>query len=253
MSSRIISDNKSLAALYEELTAEDMIVGRLLLYPGEEHILLDLLARGVTLIPSAISQLCSRSKVFQARILKHFMVPGTEAVYSMHDMMRIVSVYGRNNFGKIVCKLDRANGGLGVLLYSSIEDVYSQAVLGSLRFPFVVQPYIEGCQDIRAVFLGEYVEAYSRYNPDNFRHNLHCGGKSTPWKMNDSQVELCRNVMARADFPYANIDILITSAGESWLNEINLRGGLRGAQISQNDYLLAVEKIHAAFLERGCG
>jgi glutathione synthase/RimK-type ligase-like ATP-grasp enzyme len=250
MPSRVITDNKSLAADYEKLNPGDIVVGRIRLQTGEEHVLLDLLARGITLVPSAVSQLCSRSKVFQVRILRRYMIPGTEAVYSMHDMMRIVSAYGRNNFGKVVCKLDRANGGLGILLYSSIEDVYSQAVLGTLRFPFVVQPYIDGCRDVRGVFLGEYTEAYTRFNPDNFRHNMHCGGHSAPWKMQEDQVHLCREVMARADFPYACIDLLITPAGETWVNEINLRGGLRGARISQSDYLLAVDKIHSALLGR---
>lgn len=253
MSARVITENSFIAAHYEELTPEDIIVGRLRLYPGEEHVLLDLQSRGITLIPSASAQLCSRSKVFQARILKRFMIPGTEPVYSMHDMVRLVSEYGRQDFGKVVCKLDRANGGLGILLYSSIEEVYSQAALGVLRFPFMVQPFIDGCRDIRVVFLGEYIEAYTRFNPDNFRHNLHCGGKSTPWEMDDRQVRFCRDVMERADFPYACLDFMITATGEFWLNEINLRGGLRGAKISQKDYQLAVENVHADLLAERCG
>ncbi|MDW7774356.1 MAG: hypothetical protein SCH71_15830 [Desulfobulbaceae bacterium] len=250
MAPRIITDNKTLAAGYEELTAEDTIVGRLRLSPGEEHVLLDLAVRGVNLIPSALSQLCSRSKVFQAKILEPFMIPGTKAVYSMPGMMHLVSDYGRKKVGRVVCKLDRANGGLGILLYGSIEDVYSQAVLGTLTFPFVVQPYLAGSRDVRVVCLGEYTEAYTRHNPDNFRHNLHCGGRSSAWDMDEEQLQLCRKVMARADFPYAFIDLLITPAGGVWVNEINLRGGLRGAKISQKDYLLAVDSIHAAFLDR---
>lgn len=249
MAQRVITDNRSLAADYEDLASGDIVVGRLRLFPGEEHVLLDLSARRVTLIPSAVSQLCSRSKVFQARIFKRFMIPGTKAVYSMHDMLRIVSDYGRNEIGRVVCKLDRANGGLGVLLYPTIEDVYSQAVLGSLRFPFVVQPYVEGGLDVRVVILGEYFEAYTRHNPDNFRHNLHCGGKSSPWELDDAVLLLCREIMARAEFPYACIDLLISPAGQAWLNEINLRGGLRGAKISQDDYLQAVDKIHSTLLE----
>jgi len=252
MSPRIITCT-SITEHYEELAAGDVIVGRLRLYPGEEHILLDLTARGVNLIPSALSQLCSRSKVFQARIFNRYMVPGTCAVYSMHDMMRIVSVYGRNRSGKVVCKLDRANAGLGILLFSSIEEVYSQAVLGALSFPFLVQPYLENCRDIRVVVLGEYIEAYTRYNPDNFRHNLHCGGRSTPWEPDDQQIGLCRKIMGRAGFPYACIDLLVSPGGEVWCNEINLRGGLRGAKISQLDYQEKVAGIHAALLEETAG
>ena len=251
MSGRVLSDNKTFCERYEDLTADDVIVGRLKLYPGEEHILLDLSSRGVTLIPSALSQLCSRSKVFQARILKEYMITGTHVLYSKHDMLEVVSRFGKDSVGKVVCKLDRANGGLGILLFSSIEDVYSQAVLGTLKFPFVVQPFIADSRDVRVIVLGEYTEAYQRHNPDNFRHNLHCGGKSSSWEMNEEQVALCRKVMQRADFPYACIDLLIDPDGRSWVNEINLRGGLSGADISQKDYLQAVDVIHATLLEQG--
>lgn len=253
MAPRIIRDNKAFFDCYEELTSGDIVVGRIRLHPGEEHLLLDLQARGIRLIPSACSQLLSRSKVFQARILHRFMVPGTAAVYSMHDLMQVVTDYGSRKVGKVVCKLDRANGGMGILLYASIEDIYTQAVLGSIAFPFVVQPYLTECRDVRVVVLGEHVEAYSRHNINNFRHNLHCGGESSPWDLPEDQLGLCRQIMKRADFPYAHIDLLLTPAGNTWLCEINLRGGLRGAGISQEDYLQAVMSIQVAMenKERG--
>lgn len=242
---RIIHDNKTLFECFEDLTAGDIVVGRVRLRPGEEHLLLDLTARGVVLFPAATAQLCSRSKVFQARLLGRFMIPGTAPVYDMHDMMRLVTEYGQLGVRRVVCKLDRANGGLGVLLYSSIEEVYGQAVLGVLRFPFVVQPFLEECRDVRVVMLGDTVDAYQRHNPHNFRHNLHCGGTGSPWELSAEQGEFCRKVMARAGFPYAHIDLLISPMGDFRLTEINLRGGLRGARICQNDYDRAVEKIHA--------
>ena len=249
MNPRIIRDNKTLFECYDTLKAGDIVIGRVRLRPAEEHLLLDLSVRGVILFPSAISQLCSRSKVFQTRILDRFMIPGTESVYDMHDMMRLVTEYGRLQVGPVVCKLDRANGGLGVLRYLSIENVYSQAALGVLRFPFVVQPFLDDCRDVRVVMLGDLVEAYRRHNPHNFRHNLHCGGAGSSWELSKEQRELCRQVMRRADFSYAHIDLLVTSSGDSWLTEINLRGGLKGARISQQDYLRAVEKIHADLLD----
>jgi ribosomal protein S6--L-glutamate ligase len=253
MAPRVITDHASLAAAYEELAPGDIIIGRLRLSPGEEHVLLDLAARGVKMMPSAVSQLCSRSKVFQARILKKFMVPGTEPVYSLHELMEMVSAYGRMSVGRVVCKLDRANAGTGILLFGGIEDVYSQAALGNLTCPFVVQPFVAGCRDVRVVVLGEYVEAYIRHNPDNFRQNLHCGGGSTPLEVDDALLAFCRRVMERADFPYGTLDLLISGSGDIRLNEINLRGGLRGAKITQEDYLEAVRRIHNAFAGNGSG
>ena len=249
----IIRDNASFSSSYQTLSAGDIVLGRIRLYPGEEHLLLDLMARQVIMIPPALAQLCSRSKVFQARVLGQYMVPGTRAVYSMNDMIEVVTEYGREKVGKVVCKLDRANGGMGILRFSSIEDVYSQAALGSLAFPFVVQPFVAGSSDVRVVVLGEYMEAYTRRNPHNFRHNLHCGGESAPCELESAQVDLCREVMARARFPYAHMDLLITSEGRTWVNEINLRGGLRGAVISQKEYLEAVDRIHEDLLDQYSG
>ena len=248
MSSRIIRDNTDLVCAYDSLSPGDIVVGRVRIKPGEENILLDLTARQVTLIPSAVAQMCSRSKVFQTRLLGKYMVSGTVAVYDQHDILALVSEYGRQGIGKVVCKLDRANGGQGILLFSSVEEVYSNAVLGVLPYPFVIQPFIEDCQDVRAVMLNELNEAYTRNNPDNFRHNLQCGGNSSPYDLNADQITLCRNVMERAGFPYAHVDLLLDPAGNTWLSEINLRGGLKGATLTQQDYLDAVEKIHADML-----
>jgi len=248
MAPRIIHDNDSLFDRYHELAAGDIVVGRVRLRRGEEHLLLDLEARGVKLVPSATAQLCSRSKVFQARILDRFMVPGTAPVYDQHDLMRLLTEYGRRGVGRTVCKLDRANGGQGVLLFPSLEDVYNQAVPGSLPFPFVVQPFVDGSGDVRVVLLGEYVEAYERRNPGNFRHNLHCGGESIPWEPGRKELDLCRQAMERAGFPYAHVDVLVAPDGAVYLNEINLRGGLRGAVIGQREYLQAVDLIHSRVL-----
>lgn len=249
MAGRIVRDSATFVEQYNFLGPGDIIVGRLRIKPGEEHILLDLASRQVTLIPSAISQVCSRSKVFQVRLLGQFMLPHTAAVYDKHDIMELVGHYNCQNIGKVVCKLDRANGGQGILLFNSIEEIYNHASMGLLKLPFVVQPFIENVTDVRAVILGAKIEAYTRHNPDNFRHNLHCGGTSAPHELTEVQLRLCKKVMERAQFPYAYVDILIDREGNSWLSEINLRGGLRGAKLSQEDYLTETQRINEQLLD----
>ncbi len=246
MSRRIITDNRTLFADFQFLQAGDIVVGRIRLHPGEESLLLDLVNRGIHLIPSAISQLCSRSKALQVRLLGKYMGPGTDVAYDLHDMLRLVGEFAKET--PVVCKLDRANGGAGILRFPSIEDVYTQAVLGGLKFPFVVQPFYSDCRDVRVVVLGEKVEAYERHNPHNFRHNLHFGGVSRPWLLSELQMAICHRIMARAEFPYAHIDLLVSPAGEVWLTEINLRGGLKGAVLTQQDYLQQVERVHKQFV-----
>ena len=250
MKQRVIESNNDLFADYEKLQAGDIVTGRIRLLAGQEHLLLDLVVRGVHLIPSASAQLCSRSKVYQAAILCEFMVEHTRPVYSLNDMLEAVTAYGRAGISSVVCKLDRANGGVGILKFASVEEVFSQVALQNFPLPFVLQPFISGCKDVRVVFLGDHVESYQRYNPDNFRHNLHCGGTRHAWKLTADQQKSCLQVMQRAGFIYAHVDLLVLPDNTHRLSEINLRGGLRGAGISQKEYLRAVKKIHEQELQK---
>lgn len=246
----IIRDNSTLRAQYDTLQEGDIILGRLRLRDSEESILLDLCQRGIHLVPSGLSQLASRSKAFQAALFAPFMLPLTCAIHSLHDLITAISAYQKNSITIVVTKLDRRNAGMGVHLWQSIEEVFTHASLGNIPFPFVLQPFEPECRDIRVVFLDDYSEAYSRHNPYNFRNNLHHGGQSKAYSLSDEQLSLCRLVMERGRFPYAHLDLLITREGNSYLGEINLRGGIRGAKISPGEYQVKVEAIHLQLLEK---
>lgn len=246
---RFIEDNEQLRALYAELGATDAFVGRLRLHPNEENLVVDLLSRGVRLFPSGLAQLLCRSKVMQATVFAAEMVPGSRAVHDLHGLMLLLPEFQRLGRTRVVTKRDRANAGLGINLWDSLEEVFNQASLGALPFPFVVQPFHENCRDIRVVALGDYREAYWRDNPDNFRNNLHFGGHSSPAELNERQWALCCRVMARGGFPYAHLDLLVTPGGESYLAEINLRGGIRGATITPAEYGRRIAAIHQQFRE----
>ena len=86
-------------------------------------------------------------------------------------------------------------------------------------------------------------------NPNNFRNNLHCGGESRPCTLDKKQLELCHLVMERGKFPYAHIDLMVTEAGETYLAEINLRGGIKGARINASEYLRKVDAIHQRYCQ----
>jgi len=199
----IFHKNSELPASLDNLCAGDIITCRLCLKYGEEHILLDLVERGIQLIPSAISQLASRSKTFQTRLLSSLMIPHTMVIYDIHGLLETVSLYGYHAINKVVLKHDRKNGGLGIHLFRDIEDVYTQAANNVLPFPFVLQPFVSNSRDVRVIILGDYIEAYGRNNPDNFRNNLHCGGTAQAFTLNPQQLALCRKAMERSSFPYA--------------------------------------------------
>lgn len=245
---RVIIDNNTLFDEYHTLQPGDIVVGRVRLKPAEEPLLQDLVERGIRLFPAALPQLASRSKSLQAKILGHFMVPHTLAVYDLHDLTAAISLYGRNRINQVVTKHDRRNAGMGIHLWPSIEEVYSQASFGVMPLPFVLQPYYPDCRDIRVIVIDDYEEAYWRHNPDNFRNNLHCGGRSTPCKLTAEQRDLCQQAMARARFPYGHVDIMVTPDNISYVAEINLRGGIRGAKISAEEYRTKVEAVHQKWL-----
>jgi len=237
----VVRNNQTLFASYNQLKKNDIVFGRIRLNPGEEHLLTDLVDRGLRLIPSATSQLASRSKVFQARIFGDFMLPETLAIYDLHSLLLATSLYRKRQHTKVVMKQDRKNGGVGIHLFNDIEELYNQASCTACSFPFVVQPYRDRYRDLRVIILDDYVEAYERINPDNFRQNLHCGGRASPYTLNDRELTFCREVMQRGSFPYAHLDLMVTEE-RCYLTEINLRGGLRGAKISGEEYR---KKMHA--------
>ena len=247
---RIITKNHDLPALFHELTEGDIIACRIRLKYEEEHLLLDLIERGVHLIPSATSQLASRSKTFQARLLSPFMVPDTVVIYDIHGLLDTVSLYGHHNIEKVVLKHDRKNAGLGIHLFRDIEDVYTQAANNVLPYPFVLQPFIANSRDIRVIILDEYIEAYERNNPDNFRNNLHCGGTAQPFELSPAQLDLCKRLMGRGSFPYGHLDLMITETNDTYLAEINLRGGIRGAAIDPGSYQKKVKEIEGNLLQK---
>ena len=241
---RLITDNRTLLELYDELTAGDCIIGRIRLQNTEEHLLLDLVERGIQIFPAASAQLASRSKCMQTRLFAKEMLPHTRAIHSLHNMQNAITDYQRHKIGKVVTKHDRRNAGMGIHLWNSTEEVFSQASFGNMIFPFVLQPFVHDSRDIRVIILDDYMEAYQRHNPHNFRNNLHFGGEYRPYELTGEQLQLCRRVMERGKYPYAHIDLMVEPDETTWLAEINLRGGIRGAQITPSAYKKKVEKIH---------
>ena len=136
------------------------------------------------------------------------------------------------------------------MLFKDIEDVYNQAVLAYTEVPLVVQPYVKEFKDIRVIILDDYVEAYHRYNPNNFRHNLHCGGSSEAWQVDSVMIDFCKKVMKRGEFAYAHIDLMVTPDNTLYLTEINLRGGLKGAAIDAVAYDKKISHIQQQLLNR---
>lgn len=231
----IVRSSRELKARYHELCQGDIFIGTIPNKHLKLSVLIDLLERGITCIPSPLSQNLNRSKVAQALILKDWMLPNTIVITRRIDLIDTINQYNKLGITAVVTKEDRLHCGHGVRRWENIEMLYSFLALSESSYPFVIQPFLENFTDIRVIIVGDYVEAYARHNPNNFRMNISAGGTHHPFALDREQEIFCRAAMDRAKFPYAHLDLHITANGKYYLAEIALDGGTKGARINLKD------------------
>jgi ribosomal protein S6--L-glutamate ligase len=231
----IIRSNRELKDLYDKLSSGDVFIGSLSLKHLKEPVLIDLFERGVHCIPSALSQILNRSKTVQAFLLGDWMLPQTLVIHRRPDLISAVTHYNKAGIGTIVSKQDHMHCGHGIRKWDNIETLYSYMALSESSYPFVLQPYVEEFKDIRVIIAGDYVEAYARHNPYNFRVNISAGGESHACSLDAAQEQFCRSVMERGKFPFAHLDLMVSKDDAYYLSEIALNGGIKGARISRQE------------------
>ncbi|MBU1711506.1 MAG: hypothetical protein KKD47_00205 [Proteobacteria bacterium] len=229
----IITSTKELMARYNEVGQGDIFAGKLGTGELKSFLLIDLLERGVCCVPSPLSQIISGSKVVQALLLNKWMLPNTLVISRKKNLIDAIGEYNRLGIESVITKEDRMHCGFGIRKWDSVETVYSFMSMSQSSYPFILQPFMENVTDIRVVVAGDYIEAYTRHNPYNFRMNLAAGGSSRPFVLDEEKDKFCRAVMDRGRFPFAHIDILIDSDGKYYLSEIALDGGIKGADIGR--------------------
>lgn len=239
----IVTRFSQLMQCYAELGPEDTFIGRIPRSHLKSILLVDLTARGVRLLPSATAQLLSASKTAQAFVLQQWMVPHTRVIARRKDLLDAIGHYRRHGVAAVVSKQEHLHCGHGVRKWNDLDILYSCLSLDERQYPFVLQPFWPVVTDVRIIVVGDYWEAYARTNVEGFRMNLSAGGRSSPYVLSEDQTAACRRIMARAQMPFAHIDLLIIDKGDFYLSEISLSGGARGAQISQNE-LVKMKQQH---------
>jgi glutathione synthase/RimK-type ligase-like ATP-grasp enzyme len=239
----IITRFSQLLQAYYHLEPGDIFLGQIPSSFFKPAMLVDLGARGVKLIPSATAQLVNASKATQAFLLLPWMLEHTTIITRRKDLLDALSVYQQNDIKVAVSKADRLHCGHGVFKWDNLDTLYSCVSMEKEVYPFVLQPYVETFTDVRVVIVDTFCEAYSRINPNGFRMNLAAGGKSRPHELTPEQDRLCRQVMQRAQMPYAHIDLMIMPDGKIFLSEIRLNGGVQGARVDR-PALEQMKKIH---------
>jgi glutathione synthase/RimK-type ligase-like ATP-grasp enzyme len=230
----IVTNIHELTAAYDQLQAGDVVNTRIVSKQLKQTILIDLLERGVTLCPSALSQVLNGSKTAQGLLLKEWMIPETRVIQRRADLMKAVQAYHQKGIQPVVTKADKMHCGYGIRLWETMEMLYSFIAFSEDEYPFLLQPFLKNIIDVRVIVAGDYSEAYIRRNPDNFRKNISTGGSSVAYELDPEKEAMCRAVMARARFPFAHIDLHITPDGACYLSEIALNGGIQGAKIKRS-------------------
>jgi len=231
----IIKGNRELKNHYHELCSGDIFTGTISERHMKSFMLIDLLERNINCLPSPLSQILNSSKAAQALILRDWMLPHTYVITKRTELIATINTYNKNSIGSVVTKEEHMHCGYGVKKWDSIETLYSFISQSESSYPFVVQPFIENFTDIRVITVGDYTEAYTRYNPDNFRMNIAAGGKSQPYMLKKEEKDFCYDILKRSRFPFAHIDLMITQNGSHYLTEIALNGGIKGANISRKE------------------
>jgi ribosomal protein S6--L-glutamate ligase len=242
----IIKGNRELKNHYHKLCSEDICIGTISSRHMKSFMLIDLLERNINCLPSPLSQILNSSKAAQALILRDWMLPHTYVITKRTELIETINTYNKNSIGSVVTKEEHMHCGYGVKKWDTIETLYSFMSQSESSYPFVVQPFIENFTDIRVITVGDYTEAYTRYNPDNFRMNIAAGGKSHPHMLKKEEKDFCYDILKRSRFPFAHIDLMITQNGSHYLTEISLNGGIKGASVSRKE----LDKKKQELLER---
>jgi len=231
----IIKGIRKLKECYHQIGPGDVYMGTVVSSPLMQSMLIDLMQRGVHCIPSPLSQCISKSKAMQALVFRDWMLPNTRVISRRLDLMDAIQAYKRLCIGPVVTKENHMHCGHGVRRWDNIDILYNIAAFSEASFPFVLQPFLGNFTDVRIIIVGDYTEAYTRYNPDNFRNNISSGGKSVPCDLNKETEQICRSVMERGKFAFGHLDLLVSEKEKYYLSEIALNGGIKGAGINRED------------------
>lgn len=241
----IIRSATKLLKQYSQLGPGDVFIGKIPAGILKQTLLIDLLERGVHCLPAPLSQSLSGSKAAQAMLLAHWMVPLTLVIRRRANLFEAMRAYSKENVGSVITKEDRMHCGHGIRRWDSVEALYNMVAFNKASYPFVLQPYQHSFTDLRIIIVGTYQEAYIRQNNANFRMNLALGAASRPYTPTSDQLKFCREVIRRARFPYAHLDLLLLEDGRCYLSEIALDGGVKGAQIDRQ----ALDNLKKKLLE----
>ena len=199
-----------------------------------------LLACGAKSIVNLHEQDVARSKIatYHRLAAANIRVPRTFVFFNHVDRAEIEAQFAY----PFVIKPDNGSSGQGVALIHDQAEL--DAYLSELKagVAYMAQEYVATSRgrDLRVVMLnGECLMSFVRQstNEQEFRSNLHLGGKIVEYEPDEQTRELCRKVAALYDLPVLGLDLMFADDGFV-LTEVNSYPGLR--RDDRNKFITAV-------------
>ena len=188
---------------------------------------------GVFCANSAEGIINSRDKLRSLQILSRYKIgiPQTSFVRDKRDVLPAIKRVGGV---PIVIKLIEGTQGIGVLLAHTLEAATSTIeLLQSQKQNILIQKFVAESKgrDIRAIIVGDQVVAAMRRvaQGQEFRSNLHRGGKTEPLVLDNQYRETALRAAQLIGLRFAGIDMLESDEGPQVM-EINSSPGLEGIE-----------------------
>ena len=172
----------------------------------------------------------SRDKLRSMQLLARA-VPVTGSAHAIKDIDGLLNIV---DGAPVIVKLLEGTQGLGVVLAETRKAAESViAAFRELDANILVQEYIaeSGGADIRAFVVGrKVVAAMLRQGPeDDFRSNLHRGGKAQPVKLTPKERATAVKAATTMRLNVAGVDLLRSNDGPKVI-EVNSSPGLEGIE-----------------------
>jgi len=189
---------------------------------------------GVFCVNESVAITRARDKLRTLQLLskKGIGLPITSFAHSLDEAEDLIKMVGG---APLVIKLLEGTQGIGVILVESSKAARSvlEAFLG-LKVNIMVQEYIReaGGADIRCFVVdGEVVASMKRQSgsPEEFRSNLHRGGKASAEKITDLERHMAIRTAHLVGLNVAGIDIVRSNRGPLVM-EVNASPGLEGIE-----------------------
>lgn len=205
---------------------------------------------GIICVNNPIAKQKAQDKFYTLQVLNYAGIPVPESFlfWDPEQFDQIVTNYLST---PLIMKLREGTWGVGVMKADSLESAHSVFdAVRSMGQVVSVQQYINykpGC-DIRAfVVNGKVIAAMERVAQSNeFRSNLHAGGKIMPVDLRDEYVEIATAAAKALGLDIAGVDIIESSSGPKVL-EVNPTPGLEGIEKTTG---ISVSDVIVSYLEK---